>query len=277
LDDFNEWSKLYETERLTDLKRVSDWKFSSEAQQRFFDFSSIELGVNYEAFYVDKRNGELDLNEWEINILKKNDCNLSLEARKEATRGIDTVISRLELIFEEKDNYDDAMISNGGDEVSDVAKRGIFFHQTVADISQAVLTKLSIGVSVKLCVIGVWNVVSLCRLINEFDESGFSNSTLFEFTIIECVEVKQNDVKFILENSNLKNTKFKFLNDNFLLIPNENFQDYNCVLCFLHQSCTSIFALKYILLQLYTSKGQNGLQLVLASKKVRSILCILCI
>jgi len=270
-EDFNEWTTIYKESKLSDLKKVSQWRFSSDIIAKFFDIP--HLHNEYSCYYTEHADlsiecAELDLNEIEENYLCANETAVSLDLQIKPTKGLGSVISTYSAIFGPNDNSNDNadMILK---KASERSKTGIFLKSTVELLVEEVVSKAEVGVNFKVCIIGIHCVVSICRLILQFESVCIA--TEFSFTVIEISERKNVALKDMLVHlsDSTKKIKINFITDNFLFIPNHSLQNENIIMCFLNASSTRTFALKFILLQCYCDlKNSRGLQKVLCSQRV---------
>ena len=263
---------------MSDLKEVANWTFTVETINSFFDIITSELCGKYDAYYANENKdsrGILLLDVDELIYLESIQFAPSIETVVVPLRGVGNVTSKYEKFFqiddaEMIDDNNGAATTVDENKLNAVTKRGIFFLHTVETIVTSLYAKCNLGIKFKICFIGLYNVVNISRLIQEFESSGVLGSVSFDITVIELLPQKCNDLGKLLTSAKLKNTQVNFITKNFLEIHNSEFQQYNCVLCFLNQSCSRLFGLKFMLLQLYCSREQENLQLILSSKRVNT-------
>jgi hypothetical protein len=261
-DKFDEWEFIYEEKNLGDLKSVESWTFSTDTIDKFFDVP--DLKYNYERYYSRKSTDELELESYEKEYLLKNQSALSFDTVKVPVKGMAQLDAMLDSIIDIDNDIDD-VIDNV---LSESSERGIFTNDTSMQIVETICAKCNIGLQFSICIIGVFNVISIFRLIIEL--SALSNVQLqLQINLIDILQEKLDEVQQLLECVTLNdNTQVLYKCRNFLHDENSDYQKFNCVLCFINASSSKLFAVKMSLLQLYCRKQQSGLQHILVSKKV---------
>jgi hypothetical protein len=272
IEDFNSWAAVYAECKLGDLKNVANWRFSPEVIDKFF--GGILLNGNYDNCYYSRyyTDDELNITPIEHNYLCKNNFAVTKDLQNRPARGLETVIAN---ISKKHDNDDGNLGRFELSEISDIDKTGIWFHTTVELLAEEIIAKCEIGATFRICIVGIHCVVSMCRLILHFEHISFA--TNFTFTIMDYSEEKINDLRNMIVQSCQPGmrTVVKYKSINFLFAHNHSFQKYNIVLCFLNQSITRIFALKFILLQCYCfPNNSGGLQKILCSQRVSVLIYI---
>ena len=185
-------------------------------------------------------------------------------------KGLEAVIAKI--CKDHSNENDELQLDDTFYRLSENDKTGIFLDSTAELLAEEILAKAQIGKTFTICIVGIHCVVSICRLILQFEH--ISYVTKFGFTIMDYSKKKLNDLRAMLQQSQPEmKTQVKYKPSNFLFAPNNNFQKYNIILCFLNQSITRMFSLKFILLQCYCfSNNSDGLQKVLCSQRVSVII-----
>ena len=265
--DFALWAEVYRKNKLSDLKKIEHWRFAPEVVDKFFN---ISLSGNYKNCYYTENvdiwdeHDDVDVNKFEKQYLCANEAFVTTDSLLKPAKGLESVISKLQAQFDTVP-IEAQTFRNG--KLSELMQKGIFLRSTVAQLADEIIAKSDILSSFKICIIGIHCVVSVGRMILEFEN--ISLSTKFSFLIIDYSNKKIEDLKALLAQSNPEiKTKVKYVVENFLIVDNHSFQTQNLVLCFLNASITRIFALKFILLQCYCSTNSTGLQKVLCSQRV---------
>jgi hypothetical protein len=268
---------VYWESKLSDLKNVSHWRFSSEVVNKFFAIPYLQ-GEYIDRYYTENVGTWNEINELNINPIEgeylwNNDSTVTRDLQNKPAKGLEAVIARYSIEHTSIISQEQLSETFQMSDLSERSKTGIFFKSTVEKLVEEIIAKSEIVRAFKICIVGVHCVVSVSRLILEFENA--SLTTEFSFLIIEYSAKKIADLKAIFQDSELTmKTKIIYHHENFLFVPNHSLQKQNIVLCFLNQSSTRIFALKFILLQCYcNSKNSRGLQTILCSQRV-SILII---
>ena len=244
--------------------------------EKFFDTSYLN-GEYADCYYtenvdiIDESNELLNVDAYERQYLCSNESTVTRDLQHKPAKGLESVIARFEIKYAStEDETIKTPESSDNAEPSDNSQKGIFYNSTVTRLAEEIIAKSDIVSKFKICIIGIHCVVSISRFILEFEKIALS--THFKFLIVEYSQKKNDDLKALLAHYGpLSNIKVKFMTDNFLFVPNNSFQKFNLILCFLNQSSTRIFALKFILLRCYCSPQRTGLQNVLCSQRVITI------
>ncbi len=272
LDEFQNWSLVYEQNNLADLKNTECWNFDSSIIRKFFDVQDLSLNEKYAHYYEREQEDaiDVDLEENEFRYLIKRQTNLNDDVRMQQRGPLAKFTENLgKMVMDEGDEDEDV----NDRELNEESQCGIFCRETALDVIETIMAKCNIGTEFRVCILGIYNVISVYRLIREFGEH-CNGATKICITVVDVLKEKLDDLEILLSTYSIQNCQILYKCCNFLFDKNADYQNFNCVMCLLNASSSHLFAIKFILLQMYCRKEQSGLQLVLSSKKVISNLYV---
>lgn len=261
---FLEWMKVY-TQQALHNKDMSTIKFDNNTIQKFFTVEGLEdmLDMNdfnaneYRDDDVDK-SGDLILDDNEKSMAKRLDTPLIFRKDAQMARGVSGVVNRLySAANSEHDEDDDDNDDDSNYEMSAHFTTGIFYQSTATDIAESIVAKVSINRRFELCIIGVHCVISISRLLLAL-KSFVDLGVLFVVNIIDVSAKKLNHLQQLLEKYEIFNdVTVNYLPYNFLQVDNSELQTNHVIICFLHESVDTCFALKITLLQYFVNPNNE--------------------